>query len=158
MAAKDKLNPMEELTSFAADCYVELVEELLDEIAPYRPWFSQQLGDDEALWRWEEQREPIIDWLVQCGIFMGMKTYQELLDRLEEFWMSPLLVDMVPPEVIDQLPLELLEMVQAGPKDAADHIRRVEKLHERKRLAGADLPPPLPVAPPENSPAPPPTY
>jgi hypothetical protein len=134
---------MEELTSFAADCYVELVEELLDEIAPYRPWFSQQLGDDEALWRWEEQREPIIAWLVQCGIFMGMKTYQELLDRLEEFWMSDLLVDMVPPEVIDRLPIELLEMVQAGPKDAADHIRRVEKLHERK-MATAQLPPPLP--------------
>lgn len=131
----DKLNPMEETVQYAAEVYVELVNELLEELAPYRPWWSKKLSKDEALWRWEEVREPIVTWLVRAGIFMGFRTYGEVLDNLEDFWIGHLLVDMVPPEVIDTLPLQLIELVQAGPYEAADHIRMVEKEYAKRTAA-----------------------
>lgn len=152
MAAK--LNPSEEDVQYAAEVFLELVQDLVDELAPVRPWWTQDLTDDEALWRWAEgetaPRAPIVAWLTEAGIFMGFKTYQELLDNLEKFWMGNLLVDVVPPEVIDMLPVELVELVQAGPYDAADHIRRMEKLFA-KRMAGKAIMdanrPPLPEIP-----------
>jgi len=131
----DRLNPMEETVEYAADVYVELVNELLEELAPFRPWWSKTLSRDEALWRWEEVREPIVTWLAQAGIFMGFQNYGEVLDNLEDFWFGPLLVDMVPPEVIDMLPLQLFELVQAGPYEAADHIRAMEKEYAKRTAA-----------------------
>lgn len=153
MAKRDDLNPMEEMVIDGAKVYVELVEELLDEAAPFRPWWSVRLSDDELLFRWQEVRGEIIPWLVEAGIFMGFKTFEEMLENLEKYWTGELLVDMVPPEIIDELPIALVELVQAGPKDAADHIRKGERLFVKTRGAAAIIGPPLPPIPMEMPPS-----
>ena len=86
----DRINPLEEDTLWMAEEYVKLVNEMLDELAPYRPWWSQELTQDEMLWRWIDDtagpsvREQIMAWLVEVGVYMGFASYEELLDNLEK--------------------------------------------------------------------------
>jgi hypothetical protein len=146
-------NALEEDVQFAAEVYVELVEELLKEVAPEGPWWTKDLSTAEALWRWMEVREPIMTWLTAAAPYMGFDSYDKMMDNLEDFWMSPSLVDLVPPEIIDAIPVELAELVQANAYDAADHIRKMEKaFHKHALISGLweqnrpQIPPPLPEA------------
>ena len=149
-----KRNPLEEDVAFGAEVYAELVEELLKEVAAEGPWWSVNLSGAEKLYRWMEVREPIIGWLTAAAPYMGFGDYETMLEHLTDFWMTNSLVDLVPPEIIDALPLELVELVQANAYDAATHIREMEKRYEKQALVSGlwevnrppELPAPLPAA------------
>lgn len=157
----DRVNPLEELTEEMAQIYVELVNELVEEIAPVSPWWSVKLTQDQQLWRWMSgPREQILSWLMAAGVYMGWKTWQETLDNLDQIFTSPVAPDAIPPDVVIDIPPELLEMVQAaGPVDTAKQIRKMEKLAQAQAEARQLLsttgqpnvpepplqPPPLPV-------------
>ena len=137
----DDLNPLEEMVIELSDIYVAIVKELVNEFAPFRPWWSAQLTPDQQLFRYLEIRRPIITWLVEAGIYMGYQTFDELLKNLDKFWFGNLLIDMVPPEIIDLIPIQLMELVQADPSSAGDHIRKMEKLVARRIELQAKPPP-----------------
>lgn len=153
-------NPLEELTDELADTYVEMVFDLAKEFAPVRPWYHHDLSIDEQLWRWEEIRDPVVEWLMNVGVNLGYQSGDEVLDNLERIFTDETVVDLVPADIVVRIPPELLELVQAvGPKAAAKHIRTMEKKFEgyaqaRGVLAAAstfqfpeppDVPPPLRV-------------
>ena len=149
-------NPMEEMVKDFADVYVDMVYSLLAEIAPAKPWWTVSLKPAQKLARWLESRDAIIGWLVEAGVYMGYETYGELLENLEEFWFSMKPIDLVPVEVNMRVPIELVELVKAAPKDAAKHIRDVERLYHRRLEAQKtfeaptevpQLAPPLPEEP-----------
>jgi hypothetical protein len=133
--ATKQLNPLESDVHDLADAYVELVMDLVEEFAPFRPWWTTELSADQKLWRYMEVRDAIVPWLVEVGVYMGYRTWQEVLDNLDKIWMSKLPIDTTPPEILAALPLELLELVQAGPNDAAQHIRDMEKLFASRSQA-----------------------
>jgi hypothetical protein len=135
MARKPDVNPGELLVLDLAEVYVELVEEFLEEMAPKRPWWSEQLTPDQKLWRYMEVRDTFLPWLMDCAIWMGMKTFEEMLARLDEFWFGNLFEDMVPAQLRATIPLSLLELVQANPMDASKHIRDMEKLFAARKAA-----------------------
>lgn len=143
----EDLNPLEEDIKLLADEYVAMVEEFVEELAPSRPWWSKKLSADEKLWRWMDVREEIVSWLVETGAWMGWQDYDEVMKRVDELWFSMAVVDIVPPEVLARVPLSLVELVQANPKDAGPHIRDMERIFHRRREALDKLgltPAPLP--------------
>lgn len=151
------VNPLEQMVLDMADYYVELVEMLTAEIAPVRPWWTEELKPDEQLWRYMDVREEIMAWLMQAGALMGYTTADDVLAHLEELFTSERTVDVWPPAFVAEIPVALLEMVQAtGPKEAAKHIRKMERLFAARAealgiLSNTDqpdipeLPPPLPI-------------
>jgi hypothetical protein len=157
----DALNPLEALTERLATEYVLDVKRLTQMFAPIRPWWSATLSPDAQLWRWETgPRTEIVGWLMQAGVYMGAKDETAALAKIEDIFTSPAAGDLIPPQVVAQIPPELLEMVQAaGPKDAGTHIRKMEAMHAG-RMQAVELfkspdvpnvpeppiqPPPLPV-------------
>lgn len=132
-----------------------MVEELVDQIAPVRPWWSRQLSTEQMLWRWIDIRLPIMSWLTQVGLYCGWTTPELLLEHLEDVWLSMLPIDMVPMQIQIAVPQQLLMLVQAGPYDAANHIRRMEKEVERRSAAITKLGKPTLTEPQERPPSPP---
>lgn len=154
-----RVNDMEEDVRWLADEYVNMVMSEVEEFAPAHPWYSKVLTANEKLARYMDVRPKIVEWLAEVGIAMGYKSWGELLKNLEVVFTGQLFNDMVPLDLQVQVPVALVELVQAGPFDAAKHIREMETLFERRRLASqqldvaASLPPPtvplpttLPVA------------
>lgn len=152
------INPLEEMVEELAEYYVELVFELVDEFAPVRPWWTASLTADQQLWRWVgSDQEPgpravVMPWLAAAAVFMGAQSADEAIGMVERIFTDPAASDIIPPRVVAQIPVELLEIVQAsGPKDAAAHIRRMEKMvaGRMEAMALLDQPdqPPYPEAP-----------
>lgn len=139
--AKNDVNPLEELTEQLADDYADYVEELTEMFAPVRPWWSTELSQDAQLWRYMTGgRAQIVAWLTAAGVYMGWKTWEETLQKLDQIFTSPAAPDLIPPDVVIDMPPELLEMVQsAGPAETASHIRKMEKLVEGQQAAAALL-------------------
>lgn len=137
--AKQALNPLEELTEELAEDYADFVEELAEMFAPIRPWWSVDLTQDQQLWRWMTgPRTEIVSWLMAAGVYMGWKSWDETAKNLAKIFTSPAAPDLIPPDVVIQIPPELLEMVQAGgPEQAAKHIAKMEKLAESQDAARA---------------------
>lgn len=140
------LNPLEELTEEMADIYTELVYELVETLAPVRPWWVKALSADEQLWRWVGSAEkpgprlPVLAWLMEAAAYFGAKDATEALAKIEEIFESPAAPTLIPPEVVSEIPLELLEIVQAnGAKEAGQHIRKMEKMVEGRMQAVALL-------------------
>lgn len=162
--AKGDLNPLEALTEELAKDYVEDVKRLTNFFAPYRPWWTASLTPTQQLWRWmaknndgESIRQKVVSWLMTAGVYMGWKTADEVLANIEKIFTSPAAPDLIPPDVVIEIPTELLEMVQAsGPKDAATHIRKMEKMVDGQREAAAILASPDQPQVPEPPAAPPP--
>ena len=125
-------NPMEAMVYDLAEEYVDIVDALLDEMAPFSPWWSQELTPDQKLWRYLEVRDEMLPWLVEVGIYMGLTTFGDLLDRLDDIWLSQLPLDVAPAGLLAQVPMPLLELVQAAPLEAAQHIRDMENLIARR--------------------------
>lgn len=157
--SKKALNPLEALVQEGADAYVALVHELADELAPVRPWWTAELSPDEQLWRWigsadkPGPRDVVMPWLMQAAAYLGATDAQEALGMIERIFTDASVPDIIPPDVVIQIPTELLEIVQAsGPAEAAKHIRKMEKMVEGRSAALAVLAntdqPELPVAPP----------
>lgn len=160
-------NPLEVLTKELSDVYVALVNYLATFIAPVGPWWEADLDPDDQLFRWEGTidqpgpRLPILEWLMQAGVYMGWKDSAEVLANIEKIFTDQHAADVIPPDLHENPEknegfVDLLEMVQAtGPHEAAVHIRKMERLHEN-RLQGAailknsDQPviPPTPRRPP----------
>jgi hypothetical protein len=161
MSTKRAKNPLEAMVDDLADRYVGLVEELTQTFAPMRPWYSPDLTPDEQLWRYLEQRDAIVGWLTDAGAAMLWSSWQETLTRLEELFTSPVVIDRLPMDlIVDERGDVVRQLVQAsGPKEAAKHIRKMEKMIEgraqatqqldtaRKGFNFPDIPPPLPIAP-----------
>ncbi|MEY4763204.1 MAG: hypothetical protein RLZZ200_3061 [Pseudomonadota bacterium] len=147
-----------------ADFYSQDVEEIAATFAPFRPWWSAGLTFPQQVWRWSQVRDDIMSWLMEVGVHMGFESAADVLAHLEDVFTSPALEDMVPPSLlVDERADTLKEMVQAsGPKDTANHIRKMEKgiqgqLEARAMLANKDQPDiPEPLAPKQgdNPPAP----
>lgn len=136
------LNPLEELTQEMADIYVELVYDLVDELAPVRPWWTKTLTIDEQLWRWTGDavtpgpRGPVLEWLMEAARYMGAKDAADAISKIEEIFTSPAAESLIPPEVVASIPIELLEIIQAsGPHEAMLHIRKLEKVFEGRQQA-----------------------
>lgn len=155
-----KVNPLEEMVEELSDIYVDMVYDLTQQFAPARPWWSEELSEAQQLWRWMDAkddegvpvRDVIIGWLMAAGAAMGYASAEEALQHIEEYFTSPAAADLIPPAIVAQIPFELLEMVQAsGPRDAANHIRKMERLLEDRAVLmdviGAPESPKLPVAP-----------
>lgn len=157
------VNPLEELVEELSDVYVELVYEIAEELAPVRPWWTADLSADAQLWRWigsDEEPGPravVLPWLMAAAAHMGATTPDEALAMIEDIFTSPAATDLIPADIVADIPIELLEIVQAsGPKDAAKHIRKMEKMVAGRLEAVAllqntdqpnvpEVPPPLPV-------------
>lgn len=151
--ASDAINPLEALTERFAHEYVLDVKRYTKMFAPVRPWWTAKLSADAQLWRWEAPdgavaadgtkislRDAILPWLMTATAHMGAKDAKEALDMIEDIFTSVSAPDLIPPEVVAQIPPELLEMVQAaGPEDAAKHIRKMERMHEGRMQAVAVL-------------------
>jgi hypothetical protein len=164
MATRD-LNPLEELVEELSDTYVELVYDLTETFAPFRPWWQKDLSPDQQLWRWisgtteegESVRDAIMGWLMVAGAFMGFQTADETLANIERIFTAPEAPDLIPPAHVASIPVELLEIIQAsGPRDAANHIRKMERMVAARaevlaQVAATDqpdipqVPPPQPV-------------
>lgn len=155
-----KVNPLEELVEELSEAYVEMVYDLVEQFAPARPWWAEELTDAQQLWRWMDAkdeegvpiRDVILGWLMAAGAAMGYADAEESLEHIEEYFTSPAAIDRIPPAVVAEIPYELLEMVQASsPEEAAAHIRKMESLLEDRAVLmdviGAPESPKLPVAP-----------
>lgn len=159
-------NPWEDLVEELSAAFVDLVYELVDEFAPNRPWWEKTLTTDQQLWRWiygpsntpqDGTRMKVIPWLIEAAVYMGANTAEEAMAMIEDTFTSPSAEDLVPLAVQAQIPVELLEIVQAvGPHDAALHIQKMERLVKERQSIVADLaststpeipnvPPPLPI-------------
>jgi len=121
-----ELNPYEELIEQGAKDYVELVFELLEEIAPVRPWWHAELSTEQQLWRWMTgPRDKIMPWLYDVAQFLGWDE-DTLLRNLRQLFTDERIVARIPAEMLALVPYELVELVQAsGPYDAAEHIRKM---------------------------------
>lgn len=141
-------NPLEELTNEFADYYVDMVELVVESIAPARPWWHQELTPDEQVWRWLAIREPIMTWLWDVGPFLGFSSPDDVLRGLRDIFVRPL-AGVVPDVLrIDERADGLKELVQsAGPNEAARHIRKVEAMVKRRAEASALM---KPIEPGEN--------
>lgn len=160
MASQD-INPLEQLTEDLAEHYVAMVFRLTEHFAPVRPWWHAGLTPDQQLWRWiTGPREEILTWLAAAGAAMGWTSMEEVLANVEQIFTSPAATDLIHPQIVAQIPVELLEMVQAaGPRDFGNHIRKMERMIEGRAAAFAaleesdqpmipgppDQPPPMPV-------------
>jgi hypothetical protein len=156
---KLQINPLEAMVEDFATVYVDLVKSIAATMAPFRPWWTADLSPDEQLWRWSGDggpRQEVLDWLMQAGAYMGWQNADEVLAHIEDIFTSPAAQDLIPPEVVVQIPVALLEMVQGtGPKDTANHIRKMERmqvgrLQALSLLANTDQPsiPEPPIQPP----------
>lgn len=158
-----KLNPLEEMVEILAADYPDLVAELQKEIAPVRPWYTVDLSPDQQLWRWLDVRPVVLPWVMEAAAWMGAKTSKEALQMTARIFTDPAASDIIPPDVVSDIPEELLEIVQAvGPRDAGRHIAKMERMvMDRAAAAGIlsntdqpdvpDIPPPLPVELPGRS-------
>lgn len=158
-----EVNPKEELVEEMSQLYVQFVFDLVEEFAPERPWWHEDLTAEQQLWRWMSgPRNEIMQWLYTAGMHMGWEEPEETLKNLEELFTSPTVTTLLPLPLQIQIPTELVEMVQsAGPADTAKHIRKMEKMAEgsaaaRSAMTAAresqpnvpeppDQPPPLPT-------------
>lgn len=143
-----QINPLEEMVEELAPLYVEYVNMLAKMFAPNRPWWTQSLTKAQQLWRWQypdpnapvakgETPPPpgprwvIMPWLEKVAPFLaGLTKPDDLGDLIEKIFTPPggPAEQLIPLELIADVPTELLEMVQAsGPFDAAKHIANVEK-------------------------------
>jgi len=140
-----KLNPLEELTEEFADEYADLVFEMAEAIAPYRPWWHVELSPDAQVYRWMNMREPIVTFLADVSPFMGWVSLDDAFANLGDLLTGNL--DHVPPELkTDERADGLRELAQAvGPRDAAKHLRHVETLLRRRQRASALLEPSEPI-------------
>lgn len=139
-------NPLETLTLEFADYYATMVEQVVEAIAPARPWWHKELTPDEQVWRWMAQREPIMTWLWDVGPYLGLSSPDDVLANLRTIFVRPL-VGIVPDVLrIDERADGLKELVQAaGPNEAARHIRKVEQMVKRRAEAAALMNPIEPV-------------
>jgi hypothetical protein len=135
-----ELNPYEQLIEDGAKDYVEIVFELLEEIAPVRPWWSAELTTEQQLWRWMTgPRDKVMPWLYTLASALGWDQ-QTLLRNLEKLFTDERVAAMIPVELAATVPLELVELVQAsGPFDAAVHIRKMVRAEEGYSQAAAAL-------------------
>jgi len=135
-----ELNPYEQLIEDGAKDYVEIVFELLEEIAPVRPWWSVELSTEEQLWRWMTgPRDRVMPWLYEVARVLGWDE-TTLLRNLEKLFTDDSVAAMIPVELAATVPIELVELVQAsGPFDAATHIRKMVKAEEAYSRASAAL-------------------
>lgn len=160
--AAELLNPYEELTEELAEVFKEMVFLVVEEYAPIRPWWEKSLTAEQQLWRWiygpsntpeDGTRMLVLPWIMKAARFLGAETTEEALKVIADIFTTQEAVDAIPPAVVAEIPTELLEIVQAaGPFDAATHIRKMERMVERRMplveaLATADVPP-LSVVPP----------
>jgi len=136
MAKKD-INPYEQLVEEASEEYVALVYSIAEELAPVRPWWHVDLSPDQQIWRWlSGPRNEIMDWIYTAGAYMGWEGPEETLKQWEKIFTDPMAEEMIPIFVVSVMPIELLEMVQAaGPKDAGNHVRKMEKMVEGRAAA-----------------------
>lgn len=148
--ANPQMNPIEELTDEMADTYVELVLELAEDIAPFRPWWHEELSPDAQVWRWQKMRAPIVEWLAEVSPYMDWPDLSAALAGLRELFTGPIEQRIPGALLVDDRADGLKELVQsAGPRDAARHIRRVEAMTQRRAQAAALMTPTDPYqAPP----------
>lgn len=134
-----KVNPLEQLVDEFADTYADLVFEMAENIAPYRPWWHVDLKPDAQVWRWLQMREPIVTWMADVSPYMGWASLDDAFARLGDLFTGNL--DAVPPELkIDDRADGLRELVQAvGPVEAAKHLRKVETMMRRRQRASAAI-------------------
>lgn len=130
-----RVNPLEQMTEDMALVYVALVKELVPTFAPYRPWWTADVSADQQLWRWVGSdaepgpRAEVLDWLMKAGASMGYVSADETLANIETIFTSPTATDLIPLQLVAEVPLSLLEMVQgSGPRDAGNHIRKMERM------------------------------
>jgi hypothetical protein len=134
-------NPLEELVNEMAEVYPEIVREILEELAPSQPWYSQKLTTEEQLLRWLELRNTVLPWIYQAARYMGALEGLELA-YTEAIFTTQEAEVLIPPDHQRAIPLELLMMVQSvGPKETARHIQKMEAklaqlLDESGLLAG----------------------
>jgi|SRR5688500_3120379 len=127
------------MTHDLADAYQEMVLELTEHIAPFRPWWDVELTPDQQLWRYQEDRAKWMPWLIEVMPYMGWESFEEAIGELEDLWFSVKAEAAVPITLQAMVPAELLRLVQAEPVDAAKHIRRMEHLLESRLEATATL-------------------
>jgi len=158
---KTELNPMEALVIEMSDYYVDAVLAMTKHIAPVRPWWHTELSADEQIWRYLDIREDVMAWVMVAGVALGYESGDEVLANLEDIFTDERLVDAIDPMVAIAVPHVLIEAVQSnGPKEAANWIRRLEKMAEGRAKAlglleanrevnvpeAPDVPPPYEVA------------
>lgn len=146
-------NPIEALAEEFSDVYVELVLQLAVDIAPYRPWWHEELSPDAQVWRWQKMRGPIVEWLAEISPFMGWPDLEAAIGGLRDLFTGPI-EQAIPGELlIDERADGLKELVQsAGPREAAKHIRRVEAMLARRATAAALMTPTDPYGAPPIGP------
>lgn len=142
-----KLNPLEELVYELADDYVDQVFELAEDIAPYRPWYHVELKPDEQVMRYmsapttgaQSIRDALVTWLSDASPYMGWSSVQEAIDGLYRLFTDPAVPRTVPAVLLVDERLDVIrEMVQAqGPRETASHIKRVERMAQRRLQASA---------------------
>jgi hypothetical protein len=130
--AKPDVNPLEDLTHRMADKYSEMVLDLTEHLAPFRPWWHVDLTPDQKLWRYQESRVKFMPWLSTVMPYMGWESWDEALGELEDLFFSAKADAAVPITLQAMVPVELLRLVQAEPVDAAKHIRDMERLLESR--------------------------
>lgn len=144
-----KLNPIEELVYELADDYVDQVFELAEDIAPYRPWYHVELKPDEQVMRYmsaptggqQSIRDALVTWLSDASPYMGWGSVQEAIDGLYELFTGRDVIQRIPGVLMADERLDVIrEMVQAqGPRETANHIKRVERMAQRRLQASAML-------------------
>ena len=157
MAAKE-INPLEQMVEDLSDQYVELVYELVEEFAPIRPWWSADLNANQQFWRYmgtdveKGLRATILPWLMEAAALMGAAPGDPVAaaGMVEEIFTSPAATDIIHPELVAQIPVEILELVQAsGPKDAEKHLVKMEKMAVERGQLGALFTPTAPAEEPQ---------
>lgn len=147
MTAKE-LNPLEEMVEEMSDVYVDMVFELAEELAPVRPWWHADLTAEQKLWRYvgttpeEGLRSIVMPWLEAAAVAMGAPEGDMLAaaGMVERIFTDPAATDLIPPALVAQIPVELLELVQGGgPKDAMKHLVLMERMVARREAAIALL-------------------
>lgn len=135
--AKGDRNPLEQMTEEMSEVYVDMVFEFLEELAPFSPWWQADLSPDQQLWRWiTGGRDEILAWLEAVAPFMGFDTTDEILAGIPEIFTSVKAEGAIPQILIAQIPLSIVEMVQAvGPEELGKHIRKMERMMAGRQQA-----------------------
>lgn len=128
--SKGDVNPGEQLVEDMSEEYVDMVFDMLEEIAPMSPWWQADVSPDQQLWRWiTGGRDEILAWLEAVAPFMGYESTDEILSGIDEIFTSAKAEGAVPQHIVAQIPIPLLEMVQAaGPEEAEKHIKKMERM------------------------------
>lgn len=132
-----KPNYYEQWEQDMAERYVYLVNLATETLAPKHPWWFVELSPEQQLWRWMDIRDDIMSWLADvAGFLPAIKTVADLMGHLEDIFTEPI-EQLVPPQLlVDERGDALKEMVQAaGPREAAKHLRKMEKMVAQRALA-----------------------